>query len=226
MVQIRAFGTYSMAIQDPSQFVNQVVGVRGLMTTNDINDYLRSILLSEIAATFGSAMKGKSLLDLAAIQGELGNAVCAAAQDDFAAIGIKLKKVYVVQVTPSEEIAKAIAQRGAMGALGTNYMEYQAGQAMRDAAKNDASGAASLGAGLGAGMGIGQAMAGAMAAGMQRQQPQAAAPAPAAEGAPTKASITAALTKLDLRFANGEITETTYERLRANLEKALESAAA
>lgn len=225
MVQIRAFGTYSMAIQDPGQFINQVVGVRGLLTTNDINDYLRSILLSEIAATFGSAMKGKSLLDLAAIQGELGNAVCAAAQDDFAAVGIRLKKVYVVQVTPNEEIAKAISQRAAMGALGTNYMEYQAGQAMRDAAKNDASGAAGLGAGLGAGMGIGQAMAGAMAAGMQRQQPQAApTPAPT-ESVPTKASITAALTKLDLRFANGEITEATYERLRGSLEKALASAA-
>lgn len=227
MVQIRAFGTYSMAIQDPAQFVNQIVGVRGLLTAADINDYLRSILLSEIAATFGAAMKGKSLLDLAAIQGELGNAVCAAAQDDFAAIGIALKKVYVVQVTPSEEIAKAIAQRGAMGALGTNYMEYQAGQAMRDAARNDSSGAAGLGAGLGAGMGIGQAMAGAMAAGMQRPQAQptpAAAPA-AAEGAPTVASINAALTKLDVRFANGEISESVYERLRANLEKALASAA-
>jgi membrane protease subunit (stomatin/prohibitin family) len=221
MVQLRAFGTYSMSVQDPAQFVNQVVGVRGLFTTNDIGDYLRGILLSEIAATFGNAMKGKSLLDLAAIQGELGTAVCAAAKDDFAAIGVELKKVYVVQVTPSEEIAKAISQRGAMGALGTNYMEYQAGQAMRDAAKNDASGAAGLGAGLGAGMGIGQAMAGAMASGMQRQQPQAAP----AESVPTKASITAALTKLDLRFANGEIAEPAYERLRANLEKALATAA-
>ncbi|MCX6019630.1 MAG: SPFH domain-containing protein [Chloroflexi bacterium] len=214
MVQIRAFGTYSMAIQDPGQFVNQVVGVRGLFSTTDINDYLRSILLSEIASTFGSAMKGKSLLDLAAIQGELGNAVCAAAKDDFAAIGVALKKVYVVQVTPSEEIAKAIGQR-------------QAGQAMRDAAKNDASGAAGLGAGLGAGMGIGQAMAGAMAAGMQRPAPAAsAAPAAPVESAPTKASINAALTKLDLRFANGEVTEAVYNRLRENLEKALASAAA
>lgn len=228
MVQLRAFGTYAMSIKDPKQFLNQVVGVQGIFTTTQINDYLRGILLSEIASTFGAAMQGKSLLDLAAIQGQLGDAVCTAAKDDFEAIGINLKKVYVVQVTPSEEIAKAIAQRGAMGALGTTYMEYQAGQAMRDAAKNEGGGMASIGAGLGAGVGIGQAMTTAITSGMQKSQPAPAAPAqPAAASEPpvTKASIEQALTKLDIRLANGDLSEATYNRLRENLEKALASAA-
>jgi membrane protease subunit (stomatin/prohibitin family) len=231
MVQLRAHGTYAMAVQDAKQFLNQVVGVQGAYTTGDIVDYLRGILLSEIAGTLGEVMKGKSLLDLAALQSGMGDAIRDRAKDDFESIGIALKKVYVTQITPSEEIAKAIGQRGAMGALGTNYMEYQTGQAMRDAAKNDSSGAAGIGAGLGAGMGIGQAMAASMASGMQRpaSQPQPAAPAagaPAAAAAPpTKASIQNALTNLDIRIANGEISEATYNRLRENLEKALAAAA-
>jgi membrane protease subunit (stomatin/prohibitin family) len=223
MVQLRAHGTYAMAIGDPKQFLNQVVGVQGIYTTGDIVDYLRGILLSEIAGTLGDAMKGKSLLDMAAAQSGMGEAIRERAKDDFAEIGINLKKVYVTQITPSEEIAKAIGQRGAMGALGTNYMEYQAGQAMRDAAKSDGSGIAGMGAGLGAGVGIGQAMANAMSSGMQKPTPQNAEPSAAAAPA-TKASIQNALTNLDIRLANGDISEATYNRLRENLEKALAGA--
>ncbi len=227
MVQLRAHGTYAMAIKNPKQFLDQVVGVQGIYTTGDINDYLRGILMTEITATLGGAMKGKSLLDLAEVQADMGDAIRERAKDDFAEVGIELKKVFVTQITPSEEIARAIGQRGAMGALGTNYMEYQAGQAMRDAAKSDGSGAAGLGAGLGAGMGIGQAMAGAMQSGFQKPAPAPAAADSAAPAAPaTKASLQNALTNLDIRLANGDITEATYNKLRANLEKALGDAAA
>ncbi|MDW8293455.1 MAG: hypothetical protein RML84_10230, partial [Anaerolineae bacterium] len=116
--------------------------------------------------------------------------------------------------------AKAIATRSAMGAVGVNYMQYQAGQAMREAARNEGQGLAALGAGAGAGLGIGQALSQAMAAGMQQPVPQ-----PPSSAAPTKAQIRQALTNLDIRFANGEINEETYNRLRENLSKALESAA-
>jgi membrane protease subunit (stomatin/prohibitin family) len=238
MVQLKAFGTYSMAIKDPLRFVNQVVGAQGMYSTSQINDYLRGILVSEIATVLGQTMQTKSLLNLAALQADLGAAIQAKAADDFEAIGIALKKAYVVSIQPGEETAKAIATRSAMGAVGANYMQYQAGQAMRDAAQNEGSGIAGAGAGLGAGMGIGQAMASAMSQGMQggpppvggQAQPAAPAPAPApaaggGAAAPlTKAQIQAALTNLDVRLANGEISEATYTKLQANLQKALESA--
>jgi membrane protease subunit (stomatin/prohibitin family) len=224
MVQLRAHGTYAMRIANPKQFLEQVVGVQGMFTTSDIGDYLRGVLMAEIAGTFGEVMKGKSLLDLAALQSDMGGAIATRAKPHFSAVGIELIKVFVTQISPSEEVARAIGQRGAMGALGTNYMEYQAGQAMRDAAKSDGSGAAGLGAGLGAGMGIGQAMAGAMQSGFAKPTPQAA-DAGKSDAPPTKASIQTALTNLDIRLANGDISEATYTKLRANLEKALGDAA-
>lgn len=233
MVQLRAFGTYSMAISDPIRFVNQVVGVQGIYTTAQINDYLRGIMLSEIASVIGNVMKTRSLLDLAALQADLGAAIQAKAADDFDAIGIQLKKVYVVQIQPGEETAKAIAQRSAMGALGVNYMQYQAGQAMREAAQNESGGVAGAGVGLGAGIGLGQVLGQAVAAGMtqpppgqaQPQQSQPQQPAAPSGAAPqTKAQIRAAMTNLDVRLANGEISEATYNRLYENLSKALETA--
>lgn len=226
MVQLKAFGTYSMAIKDPQRFVNQVVGAQGLYSTSQINDYLRGILVSEIASVLGQTMQSQSLLNLAALQNDLGAAIQAKAGDDFDALGIALKKVYVVSIQPGEETAKAIATRSAMGAVGASYMQYQAGQAMREAAQNESQGAAGIGAGLGAGVGIGQAMADAMRSGMTTPPPAApAAAAPAAGAAPTtKAQIQQALTNLDLRLANGEISEATYNKLQENLKKALESA--
>lgn len=226
MVQLKAFGTYSMAIKDPQRFVNQVVGAQGLYSTSQINDYLRGILVSEIASVLGQTMQSQSLLNLAALQNDLGAAIQAKAGDDFDALGIALKKVYVVSIQPGEETGKAIATRSAMGAVGASYMQYQAGQAMREAAQNESQGAAGIGAGLGAGVGIGQAMADAMRSGMTTPPPAApAAAAPAAGAAPTtKAQIQQALTNLDLRLANGEISEATYNKLQENLKKALESA--
>lgn len=57
-----------------------------------------------------------------------------------------------------------------------------------------------------------------MASGMQQPPPQQSTTPP------TKAQIRQALTTLDIRFANGEISEETYNRLQENLRKALESA--
>lgn len=230
MVQLRAFGNYSMQIKDPQRFVNQIVGVQGIYTTSQVQDYLRGILVSEIASVMGATMKTKSLLDLAALQSDLGAAIQARAADDFEAVGIALKKVYVVSIQPGEETAKAIATRSAMGAVGATYTQYQAGQAMREAAQNQGGGAG-IGVGLGAGIGIGQAMADAIRQGMQQPTQQPAPPAgqqPPASGATaapaTKAQIEQALINLDLRLANGEISEATYNKLRENLEKALQNA--
>jgi uncharacterized membrane protein len=41
----------------------------------------------------------------------------------------------------------------------------------------------------------------------------------------TKVQIEQALINLDVRLANGEISEATYNKLRENLEKALQNAA-
>jgi membrane protease subunit (stomatin/prohibitin family) len=220
MVQLKAFGTYSMQVKEPQQFVQQVVGVQGIYTTSQINDYLRGILLSEVASTLGETMKDQSLLNLAALQSKLSTDITAKAKDDFDRIGLDLKTVYVVSIQPNEETSKAIATRSAMGAVGANYTQYQAGQAMREAAQNTSGGAASLGAGLGAGVGIGQAMASAMTQGTQQPQPAQ----PATPSAMTKAQIQDALTALDVRLAKGEISEATYNKLSENLNNALANA--
>ena len=74
-------------------------------------------------------------------------------------------------------------KRTSMGVLGdmSKYTQFEAAQAMRDAAQNP-SGGAGLGAGLGAGFAVGNAMAGAMSDAMKQKGSEPAAPAAVTSG--------------------------------------------
>jgi membrane protease subunit (stomatin/prohibitin family) len=71
-------------------------------------------------------------------------------------------------------VQKAVDTRASMQVLGANYMQYQTGQAMREAAQNPSGGAAGVGVGVGAGIGMGYQMLGSM---QQPAQPGAGQPA-------------------------------------------------
>ena len=135
-------------------------------------------LLSKLPDTLATmASQGQNIFQLLSLTEELGTAVRAKAQDDFAAIGLVLKSFYITNLKPSETSAEDLR---AMGMLDMNtYTQLQAADAMRDAAKNEGGGAG-LTAGIGAGMGIGNYMS--QAFNMNQQQPaqQAAPAAPAA----------------------------------------------
>jgi excisionase family DNA binding protein len=172
IVRLRAFGTYTMEIEDPSLFVNKIVGTRGIYETPQIENHLRGVIISKLTDLLGELKK--SLLDLPAMYDEIGAAAKAKVADDFAAVGIRLNTLYVRSISPTEETAKAIDERAQMGAIGdmNKYMQFQAARGIRDAAQNPG-GAAGAGVNLGAGIGMGQMMVGAMGQAQQAaQQPQ------------------------------------------------------
>ena len=187
LARLRANGRYSMAIEDPQMFVAKIVGTQGLYQTSQIEDYLRGIIISRLTDLLGEMEA--SLFDLPARFDELSAAIKAKVAEDFAALGITLKQMFLGSVSPTEETQKAIDERAAMGAIGDmgKYMQYKAAKAMGDAATagggGEAGSAAGTGVGLGAGFGLGAGMAGmiqqAISAGQQSQQ-AAAAGAPAA----------------------------------------------
>jgi len=176
LVRLRAFGTYSMQVADPQLFVNKIVGGQGLYDTTQITNFLRSIIVSKLVDLLGEVQA--SLFDLPRLYEEIGAGVRAKAQDDFANTGIALKTLYVSSISPTEETAKAIDERAAMGAIGNMqaYIQFKAARAMGDAAAagGEAGSLAGAGVGLGAGVGIGAAMAGAITEAMKGAREQAA----------------------------------------------------
>jgi len=177
---LQGFGTYSFQVSDPQLFVTNIVGKQAVFRTADIEERLRTVLLSKLQDLLGETGAKKSVLEIIGLTEEIGAGVRAKSQDDFAALGLTLKTFYVGNLKPSDKSAQELRD---MGMLDMNvYTQLQAADAMRDAA-NNAQGGAGLTAGIGAGMGIGNLMGQALQGGMQQPQQQAAAgAAPAAGG--------------------------------------------
>jgi excisionase family DNA binding protein len=177
---LQGFGSYSYQVGDPQQFVTQIVGAQGAYSTNQIEDRLRTMLLSILQDVLGETTAARSVVDLIGLTEELGASVRAKAQDDFAAIGLTLKSFYIGNLKPSEKSAQDLRDMGMLDMA--TYTQLQAADAMRDAAQNP-SGGAGLTAGIGAGMGIGNLMQQATSGATQGGQ-QAAGGGAAARGMP------------------------------------------
>ncbi len=176
---LQGFGTYSFQVSDSQQFVNQVVGQQGYYRTGDIENRMRTMLLSKLQDLLGETTAKSNVMELIAQTNELSAGVRAMVQDDFAAIGLTLKSFYIGNLKPSSKSAEELR---AMGVLDMQtYTQLQAADAMREAAQNP-SGGAGLTAGIGAGMGIGNAIGGALNNVSQNQAGTAGAAGGAAAG--------------------------------------------
>ncbi len=177
---LQGFGSYSFQVADAQQFVTQVVGAQGIFRTSDIENRLRTMLLSKLQDLLGETGGKKNVLEMIGLTEELGAGVRAKGQDDFKAIGLTLKSFYIGNLKPSDKSAEELRQ---MGMLDMNvYTQLQAADALREAANNP-SGGAGLTAGIGAGVGMGNVLSQSLQGiGSQAQQggaAQAAANIPA-----------------------------------------------
>ncbi len=164
IVRLRAFGAYSLRVADPAGFIKEIAGTNAHFQTEDIDGQLKRAIVSEFSDAIGE-MKIPAL-DLAAQYKELGEAIRGKINSDFSSYGLEVTKFYVENISLPPEVEAAMDKRASMGALGDaqKYMQFQAADALRDAAQNEGGGAG-LGAGLGAGFAVGGQMANAFGAG-------------------------------------------------------------
>jgi excisionase family DNA binding protein len=162
------------------------------------------MIISRLTDLLGEAKTG--LFDLPGLFNEMGAAIKAKVSEDFEALGITLKQMFLGSISPTEETQKAIDERAAMGAIGdmNKYMQYQAAKSMRDAAASggEAGSGAATGVGLGAGMGMGVGMAGMISQAMAGATQQPAAAAAAAAATPDVMTLTEAAAYLKVSSAD------------------------
>jgi membrane protease subunit (stomatin/prohibitin family) len=169
MVRLRAFGIYSIRVADPRAFIKEVAGTNGRFETEDIEGQLKRTLVSGFTDALGESKI--AALDLASNYDELGRFGRTKLNDEFKTLGLELTKFIIENISLPPEVEAAMDKRTSMGVIGDvgRYAQFQAADAMRDAAQNP-SGGAGTGAGLGAGFAIGNMMAGQMANAMNPQQ--------------------------------------------------------
>ena len=161
MVRLRAFGIYSIRVVEPRALIKEIAGTNAQFVTEDIEGQLKRTLVSGFSDALGEAKI--AALDLASNYDELSKFTRNKLNDEFKSFGLELTKFVVENISLPAEVEAAMDKRTSMGVIGDvgRYAQFQAADAMRDAAQNP-SGGASTGAGLGAGFAIGNAMAGAM----------------------------------------------------------------
>lgn len=168
VVRVRGFGSFSFRVDDAPTFMVELFGSAASFKTDDIQEYLRSMVISSLTDAVGESKV--SVLDLAGNTIEFQTVIKAKVQDNFKKIGLKLENLVIENMSVPDDVQKALDERtkyGIMADATDTMMKVAAAEAMRDAAKNPGAGGAfmSAGVGMGAGMGLGGIMAGAMASG-------------------------------------------------------------
>ena len=161
MVRLRAFGIYSIRVSNPREFIKEIAGTNGHFVTEDIEGQLKRTLVGGFSDSLAESKI--AALDLASNYDELSKFTKSKLTEEFKSYGLELTKFVIENISLPAEVEAAMDRRTSMGVLGDagRYAQFQAADAMRDAAQNP-SGGAGAGVGLGAGFAMGNAMAGAM----------------------------------------------------------------
>jgi membrane protease subunit (stomatin/prohibitin family) len=176
IVRLRAFGAYSLRIADPAGFIKEIAGTNAHFQTEDIDGQLKRAIVTEFTDALGELKI--PALDLAAQYKEMGDAIRGKINEEFKTWGLEVTKFFIENISVPPEVEAALDKRASMGALGDaqRYIQFQAADALRDAAQNEGGGAG-LGAGLGAGFAVGGQMANVFGQQQQGQQGGGAAQA-------------------------------------------------
>lgn len=152
-VRLRAFGSYAFKVSDAALFLKEIAGTDSEFTVDEVNEQLRNIAVSR---GMDALAESKILvLDLSSNTDEVSKIITDKIKPEFTEIGLNLTKFLIENVSLPPEVEAALDKRSSMGIIGNlgAYTQFQAANAMEEAAKNPNGGM--MGAGMGAGMGFG-----------------------------------------------------------------------
>jgi membrane protease subunit (stomatin/prohibitin family) len=157
-LRIRAFGSYAMKVKDPKLFLKEIAGTDHEFTTEEINEQLRNIVVTRFSDAVASSKI--PVLDMAANYDEFSKVIHEKINPEFNEIGIDLTKLLIENISLPEEVEKVLDKRTSMGIVGNlgAYTQFQAANAMEQAAQNPGGGLAGAGVGMGMGWAMGNQM--------------------------------------------------------------------
>lgn len=178
-IRIRAFGTYTLRAIDPKALLKEIVGTSGEVSTDEVTELMRSIIVEAFSDMLGKSQV--AALDLASkyreLAADLRLQVVERIDDEY---GLDCPQLFIVNISLPEEVEKALDTRTKMSVLGDldRFQQFQMGEAMTMAAANQAGGGAAEGLGLGIGLAMANRMAPGMTGGVAVAAPSQYAPPP------------------------------------------------
>ncbi len=161
-VPIRAFGSYSIRINDVKSFLIMATGTWQAFTTDAIGSAFRDQVITgkvqDLIAEF-MIKQELTILKLPAYYDEIGAAGKGKMADDFVSFGVELVRFAVESINiPDDDenvkrLKKALADKAEMNIMGDDYKVKRTFDTMEKAAENDGMAGGMVGAGMGVGMG-------------------------------------------------------------------------
>jgi membrane protease subunit (stomatin/prohibitin family) len=150
LIRLRAHGVFNLQVVQPVLFINTLVGTMGIFTTEEIEEYLKRVIVSRFNDHLGEHLD--SLFNLPGRYDELSEGLQKRLQDDFSRFGIGLEHLYITSITPPPEVQQAIDDKSRLSVLQDldKLIKMKAAMAMEKAAASTAA----AGSGMGMGMGL------------------------------------------------------------------------
>ncbi|MGI6358550.1 MAG: SPFH domain-containing protein [Bacillota bacterium] len=183
MLRLRAYGVFAFRAVDPAKLLKEVFGTSGHFTSEEIVGQLRSTAISGLSDLLAESQI--AALDISMHYDELSEQAAHKLRPRFAEYGLDITSFTIENVSLPKEVEAVLDKRTSMGIVGDlgRYAQYQAAEALREAANNEGGGVAAAGVGLGAGAALGKALTQAMS-GEPAPTPTPAPAAPVSQPAP------------------------------------------
>lgn len=150
MLEIRAYGTYAIKVEDGGKFLKEIVGTDGNFTVEEVDEQLRSIVVTRFTDAIGESRI--PVEGLAGNISELSEFSHTQLTPEFEEYGLDLTKFLIENVSMPEEIKKEIFELSRLDKIDLDKLaKMKAAKAMEKAAENEGGAA---GAGMGIGMGF------------------------------------------------------------------------
>ncbi len=150
LIRLRAHGIFAIQVVQPLLLINSLVGTLASLTTEDIESYLKRVIVSRFNDYLGEKLD--TIFNLPGKFDELSQALQRKLAADFSHFGLRLSQLYITSITPPPEVQQAIDDQSRLNTIKDmgKFVQMKAAMAMEKAAgsTNEA------GAGIGMGMGM------------------------------------------------------------------------
>ncbi len=148
LVRLRAHGVFNVRVVQPVLFINTLAGTMGKYTTEEVEEYLRRVIVSRFNDYLGKHLR--TLFDLPGSYDALTTGMTRRLAKDFSRFGLGLDHLYISSITPPQEVQQAIDDRSRMSTIKDmdSFVRMKAAMAMEKAAAGEA------GTGIGLGLGM------------------------------------------------------------------------
>jgi len=149
LIRLRAHGIFNIQIIQPVLFINTLVGTMHKFSTEEIEEYLKRVIVSRFNDYLGDKLD--SILNLPGRYDELSAGLTKKLQEDFSHFGLGLSQLYITSITPPAEVQKTIDDKSRLNVISDldRLVKLKAAAAMEKAAESTGEAGSGLGMGLG-----------------------------------------------------------------------------